>query len=106
MEQMVCADIVEALAFHQLEKLFYQVGFQGTANATVLKRYQAIVFLVYDATFLNQVGINIHFAQIVYNNGKLDSLFIRKDTVDQCGFPAAQITGQEQHRDFFCIHVD
>ena len=69
-------DIVEALAFHQLEKLFYQVGFQGAADATVLKRYQAIVFLVYNATFLNQVGIDVYFAQIVYNNGKLDASFI------------------------------
>ena len=50
-------------------------------NTTVLKCYQAFVFLSYNPPLLYEVGINIHLTDIIDNNRKLNTTFIRKNMV-------------------------
>ena len=96
-------DVVKALQLHQLEYLFDEVGLQGAADATVLQGHEAVVFLSHDTPLLDEVGVDVHLADVVDNNGKLDAALVGKDMVYQSRFPTAQITGQEQYRDFFYI---
>ena len=97
-------DIVETLLLHEFQNLLDQVSLQRTADTAVLQGDETFVFFAYDAPFLNQVGINVYFTDIVDNNRKADSLLVGKDMVYQSCFSTAQITGQEQYGYFFCIH--
>ena len=97
-------DVVEALHLHDFEHLLYQVCLQRTADTAILQSYQAVVFLSHHATFLYKVCINVHFAYVIDDNGKLNATFIRKDVIYQRRFATTQITGQQQYGDFYCIH--
>ena len=99
-------DVVEALHLQYVAYLFYQVHLQRTADAAVLQGYQAVVLLAYNAAFLDEVGVDIYFADVVDDDGKLDAAFVGQNLVDQCGLSTAQITGEQQYRNFFCIHED
>ena len=88
-------DVVEAVHLQDIVQLFHQVHLQGAADASVLERYQAVVFLAHDASFLDKVGIDVHFTDVVHDDGELDAPFVGKDVVYQGCFPATQITGQE-----------
>ncbi|EEC55348.1 hypothetical protein BACEGG_00376 [Bacteroides eggerthii DSM 20697] len=74
-------DIVETLHSQDFAYLFYQIHLQGAADASVLKCDKAFIFFANDTAFLNKVCINVHFAYVVDNDGKLDPLFIAKDMV-------------------------
>ena len=97
-------DVVEALHLHDFEHLLYQVCLQRTADTAILQSYQAVVFLSHHATFLYKVCINVHFAYVIDDNGKLNATFIRKDVIYQRRFATTQITGQQQYGDFCCIY--
>ena len=97
-------DIVEFASFHQVLDLLNQIRFQSTAYASVLKSHQTVIFLVHNATFLNEVSIYIDLSDVVDNHCKTDSFTIGKYMVDQCSLATAQITGQKQYRHFFICH--
>ena len=60
--------------------------------------HKAVIVLIDNAALLYQVGINIHLANVVDDNCKLDSFLVCEDTVYQCCLSAAQITGEQQYR--------
>ena len=74
-------DIVEALHLDDILQLAHKVHLQCTADATVLQGDKTIVLLVDDTTFFNEVGIDVHLADVVHDNGKLDAALIRQDSV-------------------------
>ena len=80
-----------------------EVGLERAADAAVLQGNQAVVFLAYHTTFGNQVGVDVDFTQIVDNHGEADAAPVVEDAVDQGGFTAAEVTGQQEDRDFFQI---
>ena len=82
-------DIVEAVHGQDVLQLLDEVHLQGAADAAVLQGYQGVVLLAYHPTLLNEVGIDVHLADIVYNDSKLDTLLVLKDTIEQCGLSAA-----------------
>ena len=98
-------DVVELLHLHQVIYLLYQIHLQCAADAAVLKRHQAVIFLIHDTSLLNQVCIDVHFAQVVDDDGEANALFVAQDMVDQGGLSAAQVTRQQQYRNLFFFHL-
>ena len=74
-------DIVETLHPHDFAYLLYQVRFQRAADATVLKRNEAFVFLAHDAALLNEVRVNVYLAYVIDDNCESDALFIGENMV-------------------------
>ena len=98
-------DIIETLHPHDFAYLLYQVRFQRTTDATVLKRNEAFVFLAHNAAFLDEVCIDVYLAYVIDDNRESDTLFIGENMVYQGRFASAQITGKEQYGNFFCCHI-
>ena len=61
-------DIIETLHPHDFAYLLYQVRFQRTTDATVLKRNEAFVFLAHNAAFLDEVCIDVYLAYVIDDN--------------------------------------
>ena len=85
-------------------QLFHEVHFQRAANATVLQGHEALFLLPHDSAFLYQIGINVHFANIVDDDSKLYTSLIIENTIQQRGLSAAQITREQQNGYFFHFH--
>ena len=97
-------NIVETLHIYNLLELFYEVHLQGTANTSILERNQGIILLAYHATFLYESCINIHLTNIIDDNGKLDTLLVSQNLVEQGSLTTAQIACQKQDWNFFIVH--
>ena len=69
-------NVVEALQSDDVLQLFNQIHLQGTTDATVLKGHKAVVLLINNAALLNEVGIDIHLADVIHNHGKLNALTV------------------------------
>ena len=98
-------DIVEALHVYDFLQLLHEVHLQSAADATVLQGNERIVFLTYHATFLYQCRINVHLADIIYDDSELDTFLICQNLVEQGCLAAAQIACQKQDWNFFCVHT-
>ena len=88
-------NVVEAFGLHQVAELQDEVHLQRAADAPVLQGHQRVVLLVNDSALLYEVGIDVHLADVVYDDGKAYTSFIIKYAVQQGGLAAAQITGYE-----------
>ena len=88
-------NVVEALGLHQVAELQDEVHLQRAADASVLQGNQRVVLLVNDSALLYEVGIDVHLADVVYDDGKAYTSFIIKYAVQQGCLAAAQITGYE-----------
>ena len=98
-------DIVEPVLAGDVAQLLYKIHLQGAADATILQGHQVFVFLSHNASFFNQLGIDVHFADIVDDNGKLNAALVGENAVEQCCFSAAQITREQQYGNGLIIHV-
>ena len=74
-------DIVEALHVDDVAQLVYKVHLQRAADAAVLQSHQTVVLLVHHSTLLDEVGVDVHLADIVHDNGELNAFLIRKDSI-------------------------
>ena len=54
--------------------MLYQVRFQRAADAAVLKRNEAFVFLAHDAALLDEVRVNVYLAYVIDDNCESDAL--------------------------------
>ena len=88
-------DIVKAFRLHQVAQLKHEVHLQRAADTTVLQCHQRFVLLVHYTAFLYQVGIDVHLADVVDDNGKAYTFFVIKDTVEQGSLAAAQVSSDE-----------
>ena len=96
-------NVVKAFLTDNIGQLLHQVHFQRTANTTILQSHQTVVILADDTAFLNQVGIDIHLANIVDNHREFDTTTVCKNAVYQSCLSTAKIASQQQHRSL-CIH--
>ena len=89
-------DVVEAMHGQNVLQLLHQVHLQRAADAAVLQGYQRVVLLAHYSTLLYQVGVDVHLADVIDDNCKLNTLLILQDTIQQRGLTTAQITRQQQ----------
>ena len=82
-------------------KLLYKIHLEGAAYAAVLKGNQAVIIHSYHASLLDEAGINIDLAYVIYYYSELDSLAVAQYAVQKGCLTAAQITGEQQDRCFF-----
>jgi len=66
-------NIVEAMLASDVSQLFYEIHLQRTADTPVLQGYQAVVFLGHYPTLFYEICINIHFTNIIHNDGEADA---------------------------------
>ena len=98
-------DVFEFLHCHDFGNLFNQVGFERAADASVLKRNEALVLLADHSAFGNQVCVNVYFAYVVDNHGETYSFPIVENPVQQGSLAASKIARQQQNRYFFFHHA-
>ena len=81
-------------------QLLHEVHLQRTANAAVLQRDQTLVLLPHYSALFNQVGIDVHLADVVHDDGKPNTALIGENPIQQRRFSAAQITREQQNGNF------
>lgn len=64
-------DIVKLLHGGDVCKLLNEIHLQCAADTSVLQCHEGVVLLIHDATLLYEVGINVHLAYVVHDNGEL-----------------------------------
>ena len=69
-------DIIETVLRNNLTQLLNEVHFKSTTDAAVLQSDKTIIALSDHSTLLYQVGINVHFADIINDNGKPNTFLI------------------------------
>ena len=97
-------DVVELLHGNDVVQLLYQIHLEGAADATVLQGDEAVVLSAHDAAFLDEVGVNVHFANIVDDNGETNAAAVGEDAIQEGGFAAAQITREQQNGNVVFSH--
>ena len=97
-------NIVEALLRHDVAELLYEIHLQCAADASVLKSHEIVVLLSHNATLLDECGVDVHFADVIDDDGELDALLIGKYTVEECCLSASKISGEQKHRCCVIIH--
>ena len=94
-------DVVELVHLAEFGELRHKVHLEGAADATVLQGHQTVVGAAHYAALFNQVGVYVHLADVVYDDGEFDSLFIGKDAVQESRLAASEVTGHEEYRNLF-----
>ena len=89
--------VIELVHLAELGELRHKVHLQGAADASVLQGHQRIVGITHDAALLYELGIDIHFADVIHYDGELDSFLICKDAVKGC-LAASQVSGHQKYR--------
>ncbi len=93
-------DVVEAARAAKVVELGDQVHLERAADAAVLKRHKAVVACTHDSAFLDEVGIDVHLADVVHDDRELDAFPVVQYPVEQCSLAASEITGQKEHGNF------
>ena len=91
-------DVVELLECDDVIELLHEVHLECAADASVLQGDEAVVLSPDDASLLYEVGVDVHFPQVVDDNGKAYAATVCEDAVQKCCLAAAQITCEQQHR--------
>ena len=86
-------DIVELLKLYDIAQLLDQIHLERTADTAVLKSHEGVILLLYYPTLFYKVSINIHLTDVVDDDGKSDTFFIIKNTIQERCLAASQITG-------------
>ena len=97
-------DIVETILIDQIVQLLDEVHLQGATDATVLQSHERVIALTNDATLLDEISINIHFADVVNDNCKTNALLIGQNTIEKGCLTTAQITGEQKDRNLLEFH--
>ena len=75
-------DVVELLHVDDFLELFHEVHLQRTADASVLQSHERVVFLSYHASLFYEGSIDVHLADIVDDDCKLDALLVSQNLVE------------------------
>ena len=57
-------------------QLIDQIGLEGTADTAVLQRHEGIIFLRHYSALLDERSVDIHFADIINDNGKANTFVV------------------------------
>ena len=99
-------DVVELPHRGDFGQLCHEVHLQGAADAPVLQGHEAVVRLADDAALLDEVRVDVHFADVIDDDGELDTFLVGKDPVQERGLAAPEISGDKEHRDLFLFQFD
>ena len=75
-------DVVELLHVDDFLELFHEVHLQRTADASVLQSHERVVFLSYHASLFYEGSIDVHLADIVDDDCKLDAFLVSQNLVE------------------------
>ena len=75
-------DVVELLHVNDFLELFHEVHLQRTADASVLQSHERVVFLSYHASLFYEGSIDVHLADIVDDDCKLDAFLVSQNLVE------------------------
>ena len=91
--------VVELAHLQNFGNLFQQVCLQGAADAAVAEgNYLSGIFLGDVSAFLDEGLVNVHLADIVYDNGHVVALLVVEDVVEKGGFSGSEVTGEQRNR--------
>ena len=76
-------------------QLIDEIGLKRAADTAVLQRHERIILLRHYSALLNERSINIHFADIIDDNGKANTFVVGKNTVQKCRFSRTEIAGKQ-----------
>ena len=82
-------DVVELAEVDEVVELLHEVHLQRAADAPVRQGHQAVVGLAYHASLLDEVGVDVHLAYVVHDDGEANAFLVIQDAVEQCGLSAA-----------------
>ena len=75
-------NVVELLHVDDFLELFHEVHLQRTADASVLQSHERVVFLSYHASLFYEGSIDVHLADIVDDDCKLDAFLVSQNLVE------------------------
>ena len=82
-------DIVELLLIDDIVELLHEIHLQRAADATVLKSYERVIPLTDDTAVLDERRVDVHLADIIDDNGKLNAFLILQYAIQKRGLAAA-----------------
>ena len=85
-------DIIKLVHLNERANLLDKVGFESTADTAVLERNEVIILFLNDSALLNQLGVDVHLAYIVDDNGNLVALLVGEDVVEQSCLACSEVT--------------
>lgn len=95
-------DVVELAGAHEARELFDEVLFERAAYAAVLEGDEVVVLSGDHAAFFDEVGVDVHFADVVDDDGHLVTARVLEQVVDERCLTASEITGYEC--DWYGLH--
>ena len=96
-------DVVVFLGRNQIVDLVNEIRFQGAADAAVGKRDEAIVARRDDASFFDEIGVDVYLADVIDDDRHMVAFRVFEDMVDQRGFAAAKISSDQCNRYGTCV---
>ena len=76
-------EIVKLLHRCNLSDLLYEIHLESAAYTSILQCYERVILLIHYSTLLDKVSINVHFTDVIHDNGKLYTTLIREDSIEQ-----------------------
>jgi hypothetical protein len=72
-------------------ELLDKVHLKRAADTTVLQSDERVVSLGHYSALLDKGSIDIHFTDIINDNGEANTFLVSQDTIEQRGLTASQI---------------
>ena len=92
-------NVVEFAHFQQFGNLFQKVGLQTAANAAVRQRNDLSgIFLGDVSALFDERLVDVHFANVVHDDGDMVTLLVIKYKVEEGGFSGSEVTGEQRNR--------
>ena len=92
-------DVVELVHFEEFGNLFQEVGLEGTADAAVGERDDfAGIFLGDVSALFDERLVDVHFADVVHDDGDVVALLVVENVVEEGGFTGSEVTGEQCDR--------
>ena len=92
-------NVVELAHFQKFGNLFEQIRLERAADAAVRQRNNlARVFLGDVSALFNQGLVDVHFANVIDDDGDMVALLVVENVVEESCFAGSQVTGQERYR--------
>ena len=62
--------------------LFYEIHLERATDAAVLQSHEAFVFLSHNAALLDEVRVDVDFADIIHDDGKFNAALVGENTIE------------------------
>ncbi|MOA11802.1 hypothetical protein D3C78_1317580 [compost metagenome] len=96
--------VVKAIFSGQHLHFLQQILAKRAADTTIGHFHQLLIGTRQAAALCNQIGVNVNLAQVIYNDGNLQSLAIVQYMIHNRGFARTQISAQHRYRNSVLVH--